>query len=91
MQDNQATARSLEYRIEDGKTKYLAIHLHYVREWVACVDLVGKWLDSGHMLADLFTKPLGAARPRGMSGKLGLRENDRTVLLKKGICRSGVQ
>jgi DNA-binding transcriptional regulator WhiA len=31
-QDNQATARSLVNPIEDGKSKYLDIHFHYVRE-----------------------------------------------------------
>jgi hypothetical protein len=71
MQDSQATARSLENLIEDGKTEYLAVHFHYVREWVACGDLV-KWVDSRSTLADMFTKPLGLARLREMSGKLGL-------------------
>jgi hypothetical protein len=87
MQDNQATARSLENLIDVGKTKYLSVHFHYVRERVACGDLVINWVDSGRILADFFTKQLCSGRCLGSWGW----ENDRANLFEWNTWHSGVQ
>jgi hypothetical protein len=58
-QDNQATARSFVNPIEDGKTKNLQIHFHYVRERIAAGDIKVEWVSPNQMLADMFTTALG--------------------------------
>jgi hypothetical protein len=58
-QDNQAPARSLVNPIEDGKTKYLQIHFHYVGERNAAGDIKVEWVSTNQMLADMFTTALG--------------------------------
>ena len=73
-QDNQATARSLTNPIEDGKSKYLRVHFHYVRERVASGEVEVQWVETVRMLADMFTKPLGGTKLKEMSRMLGLGE-----------------
>jgi hypothetical protein len=47
-QDNQAIARSLVNPIEDGKTKCLQIHFHYVRERITAGDITQmEWVSTG--------------------------------------------
>jgi hypothetical protein len=72
-QDNQATARSLVNPIEDGKTKYLQIHFHYVRERIAMGDIKVEWVSTSQMLADMFTKALGLQKLSEMSAAIGLK------------------
>jgi hypothetical protein len=73
-QDNQATARSLVNPIEDGNTKYLEIHFHYVRERIAAGDVKVEWVSTSQMLADMFTKALGPQKLREMSAAIGLKK-----------------
>jgi hypothetical protein len=71
-QDNQATARSLVNPIEDGKSKYLDIHFHYVRERIQKGEIVVEWVDTNSMLADAFTKPLGPLKLKKFCSDIGL-------------------
>jgi hypothetical protein len=73
-QDNQATARSLVNPIEDGDTKYLEIHFHYVRERIAAGDVKVEWASTSQMLADMFTKALGPQKLREKSAAIGLKK-----------------
>jgi hypothetical protein len=71
-QDNQATARSLVNSIQDGKSKYLDIHFHYVRERIQKGEIVVEWAGTNSMLADAFTKPLGPLNLKKFCSDIGL-------------------
>jgi hypothetical protein len=59
MCDNQSTCSVLDNAIENGKSKHLDVHWHFVRERVRMGDVKVTWVRSEDNVADIFTKPLG--------------------------------
>jgi hypothetical protein len=56
--DNSACKTILESGKVDGKTKYLAVHWHCVRERIEQGVIAVEWVPTEENVADVFTKPV---------------------------------
>jgi hypothetical protein len=71
--DNSAAESILKYPKADHKTKYLALHWHFVHERVFRKDLELEWIQSDDNVSDMFTKALGGVLFRKHCAALGLK------------------
>jgi hypothetical protein len=70
--DNSAAESILKYPKADHKTKYSALHWHFVHERVFRKDLELEWIQSDDNISDMFTKALGGVLFRKHCAALGL-------------------
>jgi hypothetical protein len=70
--DDSAAVSLLDSGKVDGKTKYLAVHWHCVRERVCTGIIDVKCVSTDQNLAYLFTKPLAAPKLRKFRAAMGL-------------------
>jgi hypothetical protein len=71
--DNQSTCKVLENPIENGRSKHLDVHWHYVRERVSMGDLKVTWVRTKDNVADIFTKPVVGKQFAALRWQLGIR------------------
>ena len=68
--DNQS-AIALSYNpIDHKRTKHIELRVHKIRELVADNSVALNWIPTSDMLADVFTKPLGARKHNDFASKL---------------------
>jgi hypothetical protein len=72
--DNQAATHLLSNLIENGRSKYLAVHWHIVRERHAEGDGRLVWADTNQQLAGGMTKAFNGAKMNRLRESLGLRK-----------------
>jgi hypothetical protein len=73
MCDNQSTCSVLDNPTENGKSKHLDVHWHFVRERVRMGDVKVTWVRSEDNVADIFTKPLVGKSFAALRWHLGVR------------------
>jgi hypothetical protein len=72
--DNQAATHLISNPIDNGLSKYLAVHWHFVRERHAEGDVRMVWADTNQQLADGMTKAFNGAKMTRFRESLGLRK-----------------
>ena len=72
--DNSAAVSLLESGKVDGKTKYLAVHWHCVRERVETNLIKVDWVATDNNVADLFTKSLSKPKLQQFRAAMGMGE-----------------
>ena len=70
--DNKSAQYIAEHTVFQERTKHLKLDCHYVREQVAAGFISLAHVQSSLQLADIMTKPLGAAQHNFLCSKIGL-------------------
>ena len=70
--DNTSAISLTKNPIQHFRTKHIEIRHHFIRDYVQKCDVVIKFVDTLHQLADIFTKPLDKASFCTIRGKLGM-------------------
>lgn len=70
--DNQSAVAIAKNPVFHGKTKHFKIKLHFVREAEQAKEVSLVHCSSGAQLADIMTKPLGAARFESLRSAIGM-------------------
>jgi hypothetical protein len=73
--DNQSTIMLTKDPIFSGRSKHIEARYYFIRELVHGRELAVRYIPSADNLADIFTKPLSAARHQELLPKLGLRRD----------------
>lgn len=68
--DNISAISLMANPVFHSRTKHIAVDYHDIREKDQNKELQVRFLSSEHQLADLFTKPLSAARFHSLASKL---------------------
>lgn len=71
-EDNQAALQLVADQRFSERTKHVAIRHFFVREQAACGTIKVKYCSTEHMLADMFTKPLGRVIFERLRAAIGL-------------------
>jgi hypothetical protein len=90
-QDNQSTIKLAERgSAASQRTRHIAIRFFFVHDRMASGEIAIEYMPTGHMLADILTKPLQGSLYRRLRGALtnwyepGEREDTATVQAKEG-------
>ena len=70
--DNTGAISLIKNLIQHFRTKHIEIRHHFIRDHVQKGDIVIKFIDTLHQLADIFTKPLDKDRFCTIRGELGM-------------------
>ena len=70
--DNTSVISLTKNSIQHSRTKYIEIRHHFIIDHVQKSDVVIKFVDTLHQLADIFTKPLDKDRFCTIRGELGM-------------------
>ena len=70
--DNTSAISFTKNLIQHSRTKHIEIRHHFIRDHVQKGDIVIKFIDTLHQLADIFTKPLDQDRFCTIRGELGM-------------------
>ena len=74
--DNLSALWVLKNPEHHGRMKHIDIKWHWIREIIKRGQIEGHFLPTGEMVADIFTKPLGAAAHRKFVMDMGLECTD---------------
>jgi hypothetical protein len=72
--DSQAATHLISNPTENGRSKYLAIHWHFVRERNAVGDVRVVWAGTHQQLADGFTKVFSGPKMQEFCKRLSVVE-----------------
>ena len=70
--DNTSTISLTKNSIQHSRTKHIEIRHYFIRDHVQKGDVVIKFVDTLHQLANIFTKPLDKDRFCTIKGELGM-------------------
>ena len=70
--DNTSAISLTKNPIQHSRTKHIEIRHHFIRDHVQKGDVVIKFVDTLHQLADIFTKPLDKERFCTTRGELSM-------------------